>query len=234
MVPLILCLTVPPQVLRAVVVRHPTERFISWYNDKIMGDSQSGALEHGAETFNFHLLGKGNWTVVRDGRNWMRRGAIVDADTRAYPPGAYVERLLRTSPHAVEKHLRSLTATCLLPLVRYDVVGRLENMTGFIEQLSAAAGGSPLHLPHLHGVSSDPAHARGKQPLWPMLHEANLSCETRDALLSAYREDLYWLDRLGVGYVSHTDAPCVAGRDFTPDDARQAFRKHRPLQQRGV
>ena len=64
-------------------------------------------------------------------------------DSTAHAPRAYALALWATGDtRAVEGHVRSMTATCLLNCVRFDVVGALEDTADFARRMRGEGGGS--------------------------------------------------------------------------------------------
>ena len=208
-------------LIKAILLRHPVSRFVSWYNDKILGLNQAAANR--TEWFNYLLLGIGQLTYTRmhggnastgSRRGNPLRGSVAGGDATARTPLAYARSLARSGTADVEKHVRSFSAACLLAHVRYDVVGRLENVSAFLDALGRRAGGR-VSLPHL--AAAPPAvHTTQQAPGRRLLREADLSCETLAALGEAYADDLKAFRRMGVPeYVaSPSGAPCRTEREI--------------------
>ena len=155
-----------PAFARAVLVRSPFERFASFYRNKIQMIA----------TYRNRTLSLDPATHVR-----AYNALLLDRanDSTAHAPRAYALALWATGDtRAVEGHVRSMTATCLLDCVRFDVVGALEDTADFARRMRGE-GGEGFEWPHVHSNALDARAAR----------VADFDCVTREAIFQAYWED---------------------------------------------
>lgn len=103
-----------PDTVRAIVVRNPVDRFLSWHNDKIV---------HGTA----EQVGAYNSLLLRSHAT-TRHTALVYADAiRRRPRQAW----------DLEYHLSPMSRMCHLNILEYDVVGDLDNLSSFWKALRA-------------------------------------------------------------------------------------------------
>ena len=98
--------------VRAIVVRNPIDRFMSWHNDKIVHGSTAGVLAYN--------------TLLLHQRSSMR-----------HPPLVYAEAIGRRPQGAwdLEYHLSPMSRMCHLGILQYDVVGDLLDLPSFWQAL---------------------------------------------------------------------------------------------------
>ena len=111
---------VEAETVRAVLVRNPFERFVSWYSDKIAEG------EGNLKRYNALLLRK--------------------HDAVKYPAAAYARAIAERPSGAwdLEYHIAPMTKMCHLGILRYDVLGTLEaGLTPFWRELSARDASLP-------------------------------------------------------------------------------------------
>lgn len=189
-----------PRVLRYALLRHPLERFVSWYNDKILGGCVPGLNR--TALYNKLLLNRSN------------------AAHAAFAPIEYARAVRDHGTAHVEPHLRSATRTCLLGVLHYDVIGRLEDTAGFLSQIEKASGVKLPPLPHENDArkraaaadhTSSPEKFKGIGGC-PLIKARDLDTSTVAALEAAYEEDFLWFERLGVPYRRRGAGPAAGGR----------------------
>lgn len=161
------------QSLRYVLVRHPVSRFLSWYNDKILGDC------HGSNRtadYNKILLNK--------------------KDSSAYSADTYALAIHKLGARNLDPHQRSFTQMCLFGSIHYDIVGRLEDLPKFMSRIATQTGDDKQpQLPHKNSAVD-----KSKKSSCSQLKFNDLDNSTIHTLAEAYEEDFLWFKRLGVPY----------------------------------
>ena len=187
--------------VRAIVVRNPIDRFMSWHNDKIVHGSTAQVA-----AYNSLLLQQ---------RSTVKHPALLYAEAIGRrPQGAW----------DLEYHLTPMSRMCHLGILQYDVVGDLADLPSFWQALdeldvslpcgvARRAGGTgsgtvgvqiprlprPEGLarlqPRMHSTSCNTTRINSKTHA----REEEIGCSLYHALVKIYRQDLHWLRKLTSG-----------------------------------
>ena len=109
--------------IRAVVVRNPIDRFLSWYNDKIINGSNPQVLAYNA--------------LLLRHKSHTRHPLLVYAKAiQRRPQGAW----------DLEYHLSPMSRMCHLGILQYDVVGDITDLPSFWKALLALNVSLPSNI----------------------------------------------------------------------------------------
>ena len=172
-----------PDTVRAVVVRSPVDRFLSWHADKIAGGDW-----HSVSWYNAIFMNRRHSYSKHEALEYAR--AISQR-----PQGAW----------DLEYHLAPMTRLCHLSTWRYDVVGTLNDLPAFwraLEQRNVSlpptlrSSVSPATVPHINCAAGRGQRARASQTASCHARLYKPSCELYQALEDIYRQDFIWMRKM--------------------------------------
>ena len=163
------------RTLRVAVVRHPFDRFMSWYNDKVI---------HGPNSlmsfYNSVLIGTTNATRF---------------SASEYAASLAVEGMTWN----LEPHLRAQTRHCAFDSLRFDLVVDLKSSGNLHERINALLGQPDAiqPLPSTHNYSAVQSYKKN-------LTASDLGCDEQMQadLYRAYKNDFISIAKHGVVYAT--------------------------------
>ena len=154
-----------PRTTRAIILRNPVDRFVSWYTDKIMNGEP-------------HMVQQYNLMLLRD------------AGHKKHPITSYM-RAIHARPNMaweLEYHLAPMTRMCHLPFLAYDVIGRLDRLDDFWRDLDKAGASLPSDL--LDRAAAQTHINQKKRHALPDEY-----CEIERLARVVYAQDFAWIRR---------------------------------------
>lgn len=238
------------KVVTSVLIRGPFSRFVSWYRSKILIDISRNGVALGVMNNGKSAKHKDRRILLTGRWNAHLLDAASDTNTTIYPIEVYARALLNKGDefrrNSLDPHLKTQTQLCRLDHFKYDVVGAIENVSHFVDDLRVT-GGEPAAIPasgqgsgadgqdckRHNGQSAwtcsdalkhDDALLRHKNFKWSHHHsnngaqtwEQDLSCEMRLLLYEIYTSDFKELGRLGFNFTKDL-CVCDGGDRLSPE-----------------
>lgn len=159
----------------ATFVRHPVDRFISWFVDKVLMAPSDHSMRHVPRSFDLALL--------------SQPGYGVSAMVRSFRDAKH--RFLSCNP-VLDEHYATQTCMCRHDVVKYNFVGRLESMR---RDFALFAGEMSRRWDRSHGTELAPSsrlpsdmNVKGKNDYSKNVR-GNITMEDVLSLYEIYQED---------------------------------------------